>query len=616
MKRSLKNKFKLIYLCLILTIAIIGIVSVMNFSSLSESIDTVLSDNYKSINASNIMINSIDKQNSSMFYYIHSQKQEAIDEFYKNKNIFDKYYKIEENNRTEKGEKELTEKINTNYADFLMLFSKIQEINSSQGMTISINYYNQNVLPVLNKITSDLASLSIINENAMYKNRDLLSSRAETYKYLIFIISIIAVIGGIFFSSFFINRFLFPICELTETIKSMGQGHLRKEAIVTSKDEIGQLAQEFNKMTLRLEEYEQSTMGKFLTEKNKFSAIIKTLADPLIVLDKDQKIVLLNDACQDFFQMKEEAVINKYFIDVMDNSDLYHHISNVLNDKEENKAKIILFKSQSTDYYFNVITTIIKDNSASISGIVVLFQNITQLKQLEKIKTDFISTISHEFKTPLTSIMMGASLIEDENIGALNSQQHKIIDTIKEDGERLSELVTNLLQLSRIEWSKSIFNMRTCSILGIVEQSIKGFYDQATTKDINLFIDVDEHLPKIFADPEKINWVLNNLLSNALKYTNAGDELSVSAKVSHGKMIVCVKDTGAGIPKEYVENIFDQFVQVKGYDSEVRGTGLGLTIAKEIVEAHNGEIWCESHIDVGSSFTFTLPLKEKESIKP
>jgi len=497
-----------------------------------------------------------------------------------------------------------------------MLFSKIQEINSSQGMTISINYYNQNVLPVLNKITSDLASLSIINENAMYKNRDLLSSRAETYKYLIFIISIIAVIGGIFFSSFFINRFLFPICELTETIKSMGQGHLRKEAIVTSKDEIGQLAQEFNKMTLRLEEYEQSTMGKFLTEKNKFSAIIKTLADPLIVLDKDQKIVLLNDACQDFFQMKEEAVIHKYFIDVMDNSDLYHHISNVLNDKEENKAKIILFKSQSTDYYFNVITTIIKDNSASISGIVVLFQNITQLKQLEKIKTDFISTISHEFKTPLTSIMMGASLIEDENIGALNSQQHKIIDTIKEDGERLSELVTNLLQLSRIEWSKSIFNMRTCSILGIVEQSIKGFYDQATTKDINLFIDVDEHLPKIFADPEKINWVLNNLLSNALKYTNAGDELSVSAKVSHGKMIVCVKDTGAGIPKEYVEKIFDQFVQVKGYDSEVRGTGLGLTIAKEIVEAHNGEIWCESHIDVGSSFTFTLPLKEKESIKP
>lgn len=612
MKRSLKNKVRLVYLCLILTIAIIGVVSVNNFSNLSNSIDTLLSNNYRSINAANTMIHAIDNQNSSLFYYIHSQKQEGIVEFYKNKDIFDKYYKIEANNATETGEKELTERINLNYSEFLMLFSKIQEIQNSNGMDSSINYYNQNTLPIINKITSDLDSLSKMNEDAMYRNRDLLSSRAHTYKYLILIISLIAVIGGIVLSTFFINRFLSPIYELTETIKSVGKGYLRKEAIVSSDDEVGHLAQEFNKMTERLEEYEQSTMGKFLTEKNKFSAIVKSLADPLIVLDTQQRIVLLNDACQDFFQIKEEDVLNKYFIDVIDNSDLYNHISNVFTNKEENKAKIVLFNSLNNDYYFNVIGTIIRDNSSSISGIVVLFQNVTQLKELEKIKADFISTISHEFKTPLTSIMMGASLIENENIGELNNQQHKIVSTIKEDGERLSELVTNLLQLSRIEWSKSIFNMRTCSILGIVEQSIKGFYDQAASKEVNLFIDVDEHLPKIFADPEKINWVLNNLLSNALKYTNAGDELSVSAIVKHEKMLVCVKDTGVGIPEEYLEKIFDQFVQVKGSDSEVRGTGLGLTIAKEIVQAHGGEIWCESHIDVGSVFTFTLPLKDKE----
>ena len=612
MRRTLKNKIRLVYLCLIFTIAIIGVVSVNNFSNLNNSIDNLLTNNYKSINATNNMIHAIENQNSSLFYYINSQKQQGIDEFYKNKDVFDKYYKIQENNPTEKGENELTGKVNINYSKFLMLFSQLQEVRNSNGVNSSINYYNQNILPIINKITSDLDNLSKINEDAMYRNRDLLSNRAHTYKYLILIISLVAVIGGILLSTYFINRFLSPIYELTETIKSVREGSLRKEAIVNSDDEIGNLAQEFNKMTERLEEYEQSTMGKFLTEKNKFSAIVKSLADPLIVLDTDQRIVLLNDACQDFFQINEATALNKYFLDVIDNSDLYHHILNVFNNKEENKSKIVLFNSQNNDYYFNVIATIIKDNSSSISGIVVLFQNITQLKQLEKIKADFISTISHEFKTPLTSIMMGASLIEDENIGELNNQQHKIMSTIKEDGERLSELVTNLLQLSRIEWSKSIFNMQTCSILGIVEQSIKGFYDQAASKEVTLFIDVDEHLPKIFADFEKINWVLNNLISNALKYTNAGDELSVSAVVKHEKMIICVKDTGVGIPEEYVKKIFDQFVQVKGYDSEVRGTGLGLTIAKEIVEAHGGEIWCESHIDVGSAFTFTLPLKGKE----
>ena len=612
MRRTLKNKIRLVYLCLIFTIAIIGVVSVNNFSNLNNSIDNLLTNNYKSINATNNMIHAIENQNSSLFYYINSQKQQGIDEFYKNKDVFDKYYKIQENNPTEKGENELTGKVNINYSKFLMLFSQLQEVRNLNGVNSSINYYNQSILPIINKITLDLDNLSKINEDAMYRNRDLLSNRAHTYKYLILIISLVAVIGGILLSTYFINRFLSPIYELTETIKSVREGSLRKEAIVNSDDEIGNLAQEFNKMTERLEEYEQSTMGKFLTEKNKFSAIVKSLADPLIVLDTDQRIVLLNDACQDFFQINEATALNKYFLDVIDNSDLYHHILNVFNNKEENKSKIVLFNSQNNDYYFNVIATIIKDNSSSISGIVVLFQNITQLKQLEKIKADFISTISHEFKTPLTSIMMGASLIEDENIGELNNQQHKIMSTIKEDGERLSELVTNLLQLSRIEWSKSIFNMQTCSILGIVEQSIKGFYDQAASKEVTILIDVDEHLPKIFADFEKINWVLNNLISNALKYTNAGDELSVSAVVKHEKMIICVKDTGVGIPEEYVKKIFDQFVQVKGYDSEVRGTGLGLTIAKEIVEAHGGEIWCESHIDVGSAFTFTLPLKGKE----
>ena len=188
----------------------------------------------------------------------------------------------------------------------------------------------------------------------------------------------------------------------------------------------------------------------------------------------------------------------------------------------------------------------------------------------------------------------------------------RIISTIKEDGERLSEASNKPSSIIEDRVEQIYFSMKPCSILGIVDQSVKGFYDQAAGKEVTLFIDVDEHLPKIFADPEKINWVLNNLLSNALKYTNAGDELSVSAMVKHGKMIIYVKDTGVGIPKEYLEKIFDQFVQVKGHDSEVRGTGLGLTIAKEIVEAHGGEIWCESHIDVGSTFTFTLPLKEKE----
>jgi signal transduction histidine kinase len=204
--------------------------------------------------------------------------------------------------------------------------------------------------------------------------------------------------------------------------------------------------------------------------------------------------------------------------------------------------------------------------------------------------------------------MMGLSLLTDKKIGNTNEKQEKILDTIKEDGENLSSLVNDLLQLSKIESDKAIFNIEKCSIIGIIENCINRFYNQAAAKEVNLYYDAKEKLPKVLADSEKITWTLNNLVSNALKYINAGDEIFIKALVRDKKMFISVSDTGIGISPEYQKKIFDKFVQVKGQDSEIRGTGLGLAISKEIVEAHGGQIWCESKLDVGSTFTFTLPI--------
>ena len=198
----------------------------------------------------------------------------------------------------------------------------------------------------------------------------------------------------------------------------------------------------------------------------------------------------------------------------------------------------------------------------------------------------------------------------DENIGALNPKQKEIIETIEEDGNRLTALVINLLQLIKIESDKSLFNFVPCSIVGIIDDCYKNFYEQAGNNDVNLYYEMDENLPKIKVDSEKITWVLNNLVSNALKFTNAGDEICIIAYADKTNIYVSVKDTGIGIPEQYLNKIFDKFVQVERHDYETRGTGLGLAIAKEIVEAHGGTIKCESKLDEGSIFTFTLPLFE------
>lgn len=610
MIKSLKGKVTFVYICLVLTIAVVGLASVISLFELNKSINALMTNNYKGINAVNTMLESVESQNTAVLNYINTKEEANIELYFIGSNTFHKSYMMEASDIASPQGKDLVLKINESYSRYTNLFSELQNIENKNGIQAAINYYDHNMLQEFNKLKQNLNDLSSMNETEMVNSKNAIVSNSKKLMYIIFTLSIISVIGGLLISRFLVNKFLKPITVLINTMKSVKEGDLNHQAPIFSEDEIGELSREFNNMTRRLDQYEHSTAGKLLTEKNKSVAIVKSISDPLVVLDTNYNIMMINSACETFFNIKEDLVVNKYFLDAIRNSDLLEHIQNVVHNREDNKSKIIHFASSGKDYYFNVIVNTVKNTEGDITDLVLLFQNVTSLKQLEKMKANFISTVSHEFKTPLTSIMIGTSLITDENIGELNEKQRKIVETIKDDGERLSELVTNLLQLSRIESDRSVFDIRSYSVIGIVENCIRGFYDVAESKEINLYYDVDENLPKVNVDQEKISWVINNLISNALKYTNAGDEISVTAQVQHEKMCISVKDTGIGIPEEYREKIFDKFVQVKDFRSEAHGTGLGLTIAKEIVEAHGGEIWCESKLDVGSTFTFTLPLAE------
>jgi len=199
-------------------------------------------------------------------------------------------------------------------------------------------------------------------------------------------------------------------------------------------------------------------------------------------------------------------------------------------------------------------------------------------------------------------------MLEGGNLGTLSEEQMDVIKAVIEDGERLSGFVTELLEISKLESGKAIYSFVPCSLSKIVEYSVRQFAETAQRQNVTLNNDVDEDLPPIYADFERITWVMNNLLSNSLKYTKAGDYITISARIKDKFIETSVKDTGDGIPSEYLDRIFDKYVQVKGRDIEMRGTGLGLAVAKEIVTAHQGQISVESEMDAGSTFRFTLPL--------
>ncbi|MEG0774658.1 ATP-binding protein [Clostridium sp.] len=611
MKKTLKGKIAIIYTILVFVIAIIGLTSVVSIYKLSKSIDGLMGNNYKSVNAATKMRELIDKENIEIVEYLNGDN--AFEAFYKANDEFYKWFNIGVNNVTEQGEKEIFSKININYLEYLKMFSQIQEIKNKNEVVEAKEFYNDNVVKIYNTLINETNNLSLLNEKAMFGSKDTVTNNALSIMYTMIVLSLIAVVGGFFISRFFLGKFLKPIYLLTETMKRVKEGELDQQAPILSNDEIGDLAKEFNNMTSRIQQFENTTKGKLLAEKNKSIAIVKSISDPLIVLDTTFKIILINNACENVFNIKEEDIRNKHFLEAIRYAGLYDYIFNAYKGhevKQPLKEEIISIKSNENIYHFNVVVSIASDNELKVNEIVVLLQDVTGLKQLEKMKTDFIATISHEFKTPLTSIMMGLSLIDHVNLGVLNEKQRRIIDAIKDDTDTLSNLVSNLIYLSRVESDKEVFNMKPCSIEKIIKESTNYFCEQADINKINLVCHLSENIPKIMGDGEKLTWVLNNLISNSLKHTNVDGDVVVSANIQGSNVYVSVKDTGEGIPQEYQNNIFDKFFQVEEGHAEIKGSGLGLAIAKEIVEAHGGKIWCESKVNEGSNFIFTIPLAE------
>ncbi len=607
MIKTLKGKVSLLYLSLVILIAVVGITASVNLFSLSRAIDGLMISNYKSINAANMMMEAIERQDSAALLYINADTQKGKELFTNNSEVFFKWYNIDSNNITEKGEKDIVNAIKVSYTRYMKLFLDLEEIRSQQGVAKANEYFNTEMSREFTNTKKELRQLSVLNEKAMFKSKAEATKNAQDSMYLVLGISTVAFIGGFAVSRYFTDRFLKPITLLTQTMKMVKAGDLNQVADIFVKDEIGELSAEFNNMTKRLQQYEQSTMGNLLAEKNKSVAIVKCISDPLVFLDTEYRIILLNDAFEKIFNVSEEVLTNKHFLEGIRNGEIFDFISDTFRSGSETEQKIFAVKANREDYYFNIIVTTVKDNNANLSGIIAVFQNVTHLKELEKIRTDFIATISHEFKTPLTSIVMGTDILSDEGVGNLNDDQRQIIKAIREDSDRLTKLVNDLLELTRIESGKAIFKIKEYAIDDIIECAVKPFYQIAEQQDKTLYFKCNEDMPRVIADFEKITWVLNNLISNALKYTNAGDEISVTASVDKDNMMyVTVKDTGLGIPEEYIDNIFEKFVQVKDADFEVRGTGLGLAVVKEIIEAHHGRIWCESRLDVGSSFSFTL----------
>lgn len=607
MRVTLKSKISWVYTGLVCLIALVGLVSTLNLIRLQRAVDGLLSENYDSISAMTQVRDAIAEQNEALLQSLVSNGTVTSARLQTDDQQASKAIAKERANVTESGEKELSSALAAHYTSWQKGFSVFQTVYGTQGHTGAVSFYQTNLQPLVGKINTDTARILHLNQTAMFQKQTTMSRRTSNSVAMVLSFSVLAVLGGFFLSRYLLGRFLHPLRVLTDSIGKVSADQPYTQVEIHTGDEMEQLAQEFNGMMGRLSSFEKSTVGSLMEEKNRSIAIVKSIADPLLVLDANFDIRMANHACERFFSFAEEEVLGRHFLEVIRDGELFRFISESTATDDAVTHKVWHFSREKT-YYFNLTLTHPQNSGDNRQGCILLMQDVTDFKELETIKTEFVATISHEFKTPLTSIIMGASMLQGGRMGQLSKEQAEVVQTIMEDGEKLSSFVGELLEVSKLESGRAFYSFEPCAFSAIVEKSLPQYMALATQKQITIEDTVEESLPPVYADFERITWVMNNLLGNALNHTQAGDFITIRAVVRKNQLEVSVQDTGEGIPAAYLDRIFDKFVQVKGQDIEVRGTGLGLAVAKEIVTAHQGTIWVKSEQDAGSTFTFTLPL--------
>jgi len=524
---------------------------------------------------------SVLKANYESLSYCHTMQQELHNIAAGNKQGFKNFADAlikQEHNVTEPGEDKVT-------ADLKNYFNKLKSGDTSSQTTQAIEECVQSIL--------------FLNMQAIQRKSKAAEKTAEDA------LTIIISLGGFVFLIAFTFILNFPsvvtnpINRLAEAIKEIANKNYSHRIHIDNKDEFGKLANAFNEMAERLQYFESSNLNKLMFEKNRAEAVINSLKDASIGIDKNNIVLFANFQALQLLGLRSEEVVGKPVEELKSRNDLFNFL---LGKETTTPFKIVM---ENRENYF--VKEIIEVSQGEAKNKVIVLKNITSFKELDVAKTNFIATISHELKTPLASSDFSLKLLEDERTGKLSPEQKELIDNLKQDNQRMLKILSELLNMSQVEAGRIQLNIKKVNPEDIIKNAIQAVAGGAKEKEILIKNTSAKELPEIEADADKTIWVLNNFLTNAIKYSYNNSSIEVKALQQKDNLIFSVKDYGPGIPKEYLPRLFEKYFQVPG--SKEKGTGLGLAISKEFVEAQQGKIWVESEIGGGSVFNFQLPIR-------
>lgn len=568
---KIKTKVATGVIFLFLLILTIGGLGLYYLKILSQDSQNILVANYESLEYTKRVIENCD-----------SLKLDSVSAI----KVIEQNIQLQEQNITEAGERDLTRELRAAFEKIKNMGITDSSIVKIRQLCIAIQDLNMKAIFRKNKISQDT------------------SERASTY--LIIIGSVCALVAFTFIINFpgYVAN---PIVQLTNSIKSIANKNYEERLHFDRKDEFEELAEAFNQMAEKLDEYEHSNLANILFEKKRIETIINRMTDPVIGLDENNKVVFANDQALNLLHLTGKDIIDRYAPDIAINNDLFRNLVRQNGNTSEATSLIKAVVDGKENYFSKETITISHtptgEKETLMIGQVILLKNITSYKELDLAKTNFIATISHELKTPIASLQMCVKLLQDNRVGSLNEEQKSILSTLQDETSRLSKITGELLDLAQVETGNIKLDIRRADAKDIVALALEAVKFHAERKSVNIQAQILKDSVFIQADTDKTTWVLVNLLTNAIRYSPESGEVILTCDAQNGKAIFSVEDFGPGIEKQYINRLFEKFFQVPGTPS---GTGLGLAISKEFIEAQGGKITVESQVGKGSVFSFEL----------
>jgi len=567
---KIKSKIGLGVFSLFALILAVGGLGIYYLNELSNDARNIIRNNYETLHYTARIISAADS--------LTIDSAAAVRTFQKN-------LALQEANITEPGERELT----------IALRASIEKLLANPTDSLAQKMLLKHAIAIQDV---NMAAIVRKNELAQQTARD-----ATTY------VIVIASVFGLMAFTFILNfpgYVANPIVQLTQGIKAIANKNYEERLHFDRKDEFEELAQAFNQMAEKLDEYEHSNLANVLFEKKRIETIINRISDPVIGLDENRKIVFANDPSLQLLNLSAEQIIGRYAPDVAVENDLLRSL--IRTEENPEKSGLLKIVVSGKENYFSKETISIRhtptgEKEALAIGQVILLKNVTPYKELDLAKTNFIATISHELKTPVASLQMCAKLLNDERIGELNAEQKNIAQALQTESVRLSKLVNELLDLAQVESGKMKIKLEQVNPLVIVAQAVESVKFLAAQKNVKVDIQQPDSWTTLRADREKMTWVLTNLLTNAIRYSPENERVILRVEQTSTQTLFSIQDLGIGIAPEHHTKLFDKFFQVPG---TAQGTGLGLAISKEFIEAQGGEISVSSEPGKGSTFTVKI----------